>query len=264
MRRRGIIIDHLRELYAYRVLIQSLVVRDLKARYRGSVLGFLWTFLNPLLLMATYGLVFSVYMRMGMENYTPFLMTGLLPWTWFSSSLLMGATSIVEGGGLIKKVFFPPQILPTVTVLANTVNFLLSLPLLFLLFFVFRVKIGWASLALFPVMVIQLLLTMGLVLIVSALTPRYRDLSQLLSNLLMLWFFLSPVLYPASQVPEQFRFTLVLNPMAPPVIAYQDALFYNKPPDWEALGGTALVAALAFLVGVLTFDRFKSSFAEEV
>lgn len=261
---REIVIAHLRELSAYRVLIRSLVVRDLKARYRGSVLGFLWTFLNPLLLMATYGLVFSVYMRNGMENYTAFLMTGLLPWTWFSSSLLMGATSIIEGGGLIKKVFFPPQILPTVTVLANTVNFLLSLPLLFLLFFVFRVKIGWAFLALFPVMVIQLLLTMGLVLIVSALTPRYRDLSQLLSNLLMLWFFLSPVLYPASQVPEQFRFTLVLNPMASPLIAYQDGLFYNKLPNWVALGGTALVAVLVYLIGIWVFNRFKGSFAEEV
>ena len=259
-----IVIAHLRELYAYRILIQSLVVKDLKARYRGSALGFLWTFLNPLLLMVIYGLVFSIYMRMGMEKYTPFLLTGLLPWIWFSSSLLMGATSIIEGGGLIKKVFFPPQILPTVTVLANTVNFLLSLPLLFLLFALFRVKIGWAALVLFPTVVIQFVFTMGLVLIVSALTPRYRDLSQLLSNLLTFWFFLCPIIYPASQIPEQFRLTLVLNPMASPVIAYQDALFYNKFPNWGALGGFALVAALAYLIGIRVFDRFKGSFAEEV
>ncbi|MFN3476545.1 MAG: ABC transporter permease, partial [Candidatus Methylomirabilales bacterium] len=110
-------IANLRELYAYRTLIWSLVVRDLKARYRGSILGFLWTFLNPLLLMATYTLVFSVYIRIEMEKYTAFLLVGLLPWIWFSSSLLMGSTSIVEGGSLIKKVFFPPQVLPTVTVL---------------------------------------------------------------------------------------------------------------------------------------------------
>lgn len=262
--RKGGIIAHFRELYVYRILIQSLVIKDLKARYRGSVLGFFWTFLNPLLLMVIYGLVFSIYLRMGMEKYTPFLLTGLLPWIWFSSSLLMGATSIIEGGGLIKKVFFPPQILPTVTVLANTVNFLLSLPLLFLFFALFQVKIGWAALALFPAMVIQFVFTMGLVLVVSALTPRYRDLSQLLANLLTFWFFLCPIIYPASQIPEQFRFTLVLNPMAAPVIAYQDALFYNKPPDWWGLGGTALVAALAYLIGIRVFDRFKGSFAEEV
>lgn len=257
-------IANLRELYAYRALIQSLVVRDLKARYRGSVLGFLWTFLNPLLLMATYTLVFSVYIRIEMEKYTAFLLTGLLPWIWFSSSLLMGSTSIVEGGSLIKKVFFPAQVLPTVTVIANAVNFLLSLPFLLLFLLLFRMKIGWTLLALLPIMAIQLVFTMGLVLLVSALTVRYRDLSQLLSNLLTLWFFLSPIIYPASQVPEPFRFTLALNPMASLVVAYQDALFYNKLPSWEALGGTALVTVFVFLVGTFTFDRFKGSFAEEV
>lgn len=257
-------IANLRELYAYRALIGSLVVRDLKARYRGSVLGFLWTFLNPLLLMATYTLVFSVYIRIEMEKYTAFLLSGLLPWIWFSSSLLMGSTSIVEGGSLMKKVFFPAQVLPTVTVLANTVNFLLSLPFLFLLLLLFRIKIGWPLLALLPIMAIQLLFTMGLVLIISALTVHYRDLSQLLSNLLTLWFFLSPIIYPASQVPETFRFTLALNPVASLVVAYQDALFYNRLPNWEALGGTALVAAVVCLIGIRVFDRFKGSFAEEV
>ncbi len=166
---------NLKELYTYRALIQNLVLRDLKARYRGSVLGFLWTFLNPLLLMATYALVFSVYMRIGMEKYTAFLLTGLLPWIWFSSSLLMGTTSIVEGGGLIKKVFFPPQVLPTVTVITNTVNFLLSLPFLLVFLLLFRVEVGWTLVGLLPVMAIQLVLTMGLVLILSALTVRYRE-----------------------------------------------------------------------------------------
>lgn len=252
------------ELFAYRALIWSLVVRDLKARYRGSVLGFLWTFLNPLLLMATYTLVFSVYIRIEMEKYTAFLLTGLLPWIWFSSSLLMGATSVVEGGSLLKKVFFPPQVLPTVTVLANTVNFLLSLPFLFLFLLLFHVKVGWTSLALIPTMAVQLVFTLGLVLIVSALTVPYRDLAHLLSNLLTFWFFLSPIIYPATRVPEPFRFVIALNPLAALIIAYQDALFYNKPPSWEALGGTALVAAVVFLLGIRIFDRFKGSFAEEV
>lgn len=254
-----------KELYAYRGLIQSLVVRDLKARYRGSVLGFLWTFLNPLLLMAIYALVFSVYMRNGMEKYTAFLLTGLLPWIWFSSSLLTGATCIVEGGGLLKKVFFPAQVLPTVVVLVNTVNFLLSLPLLVLVLFLFRVTLGWSILALIPLlMAIQLLFTLGLVLIVSALTVRYRDLSQLLANLLTFWFFLSPIIYPASQVPKAFRATLALNPVASLVIAYQDVLFYNVLPSWTAIGVVAVAAVTALLAGLLTFERFKYSFVEEV
>jgi ABC-type polysaccharide/polyol phosphate export permease len=254
----------LRELLTYRALVQSLVVRELRARYRGSVLGFLWTFLNPLLLMATYALVFSVYIRIGMEKYTAFLLTGLLPWIWFSSSLLMGATSIVDGGGLIKKVFFPPQVLPTVTVVANTINFLLSLPFLLLFLLLFRVPVGWAVVALLPVMAVQFVFTLGLVLIVSALTVRYRDLSQLLANLLTLWFFLSPVIYPASQVPEQFRFTLSLNPIAPLVVAYQDILFYGNAPRWGELGAAVAVSVVILAVGTFTFDRFRYSFAEEV
>ncbi|MFN3477235.1 MAG: ABC transporter permease, partial [Candidatus Methylomirabilales bacterium] len=128
----------------------------------------------------------------------------------------------------------------------------------------FRVKVGWTILALLPIMAIQLIFTMGLVLVVSALTVRYRDLSQLLSNLLTLWFFLSPIIYPASQVPEVFRFTLALNPMAPLVVAYQDALFYNRPPSWEALGGTTLVAAFVLGIGIRIFTQLKGSFAEEV
>jgi lipopolysaccharide transport system permease protein len=165
------------ELFAYRELIQVLVVRDLKARYRGSVLGFLWTFLNPILLMATYTLIFSVYMRIEMEHYAAFLMTGLLPWLWFSSSLLLGATSVVDGGGLLKKVFFPPQVLPAVTVLTNFANFLLSLPLLVGFLLLFGVRVGWTLVALLPLMVIQLVLTYGLTLIVGAVTVRYRDVA---------------------------------------------------------------------------------------
>src|SRR5262249_1676807 len=132
-----------RELLSYRVLIQTLVMRDLKGRYRGSALGLLWTLLNPLLYMAVYALVFSVYMRMAIEHYAVFLLSGLLPWIWFASSLMMGTTSIIEGGSLIKKVFLPPQVLPTVTVISNFANFLLSLPLLFGMLLLFGVTPGW-------------------------------------------------------------------------------------------------------------------------
>src|SRR5262245_22201693 len=120
-----------REFFVYRALIQALVMRDLKARYRGSMLGLLWTLLNPLLHMGIYALVFSVYLRVQTELYAVFLLCGLLPWMWLSSSLLMGSTAIIEGGGLLRKVFFPPQILPAVTVAAHFVNFLIGVPLLF-------------------------------------------------------------------------------------------------------------------------------------
>jgi ABC-type polysaccharide/polyol phosphate export permease len=205
----------LSELFAYRALIQVLVVRDLKARYRGSLLGFLWTFLNPILLMTTYTLIFSVYMRVEMENYAVFVMTGLLPWLWFSSSLQMGATSVLDGGALLKKVFFPPQVFPAVIVLTNFANFILSLPLLFGFLLLFGVRVGWTLVALLPLMVIQLVLTYGLTLIVAAVTVRYRDVAQLLTNFLLVWFFVSPILYPVNLVPPEFAALVIVNPMAP-------------------------------------------------
>jgi len=252
------------ELFAYRALIQSLVLRDLKARYRGSVLGFLWTFLNPALLMGTYTLIFSVYMRVQMEHYPAFLMTGLLPWTWFSSSLVVGGTSVVQGGELLKKVFFPPQVLPAVSVLANVVNFLLSLPLLFGFLLIFQIRPGLAVVALLPIVAIQLVLTYGLTLMVSSLTVRYRDVAQLLGNLLTFWFFLSPVVYPAEQVPEPLRPLLVLNPMAPLLMGYQNVFLHNLWPEWTGLAAAAIASMGAMTVGWLVFNHFRWTFAEEV
>ena len=253
-----------RELFAYRVLVQTLVVRDLKARYRGSAIGLLWTLLNPLLHMAIYALVFSIYMRMSMERYAAFLLCGLLPWIWLSSSLLMGATSIVDGGSLLKKVFFPPQVLPTVTVLANFVNFLLSVPVLFAMLLLYGVQLGLALLVLPLIMATQFALTLGLTLLVSAASVRYRDIPHILGHLLTFWFFLSPIIYPASQVPERFRALLFLNPFTPFVVAYQDALLYNTFPSWGLCLGMFVAGVSALACGLLVFTRFRWSFAEEV
>jgi lipopolysaccharide transport system permease protein len=253
-----------REFFSYRALIQTLVLRDLKARYRGSALGLLWTLLNPLLHMGIYVLVFSIYLRSDMDRYPAFLLCGLLPWIWLSTSVLTGATSIVEGGSLLKKVFFPPQVLPAVTVMANCVNFLLGIPILFTLLLILRVQLGWAIVALPAVIATQCALTLGLTLIVSAASVRYRDIPQIMGHMLTFWFFLSPIIYPVTQVPERFRVILTLNPFTPFVVAYQDALLYNKLPSWQAFGAMLLGGSLALVVGVLVFDRFRWSFAEEV
>jgi lipopolysaccharide transport system permease protein len=253
-----------KELLRYRALIHTLVVRDLKARYRGSMLGLLWTLLNPLLHMAIYALVFSVYLRNDMERYPAFLLCGILPWTWFSSALFMGTTTIIEGGSMLKKVFFPPQVLPTVTVIATFINFLLSLPLLFGMLLLFGVTFGWSLLALPLVMAAQFALTLGLTLIISAVSVRYRDIPPILGHMLMLWFFLTPIIYPVSIVPEQFRTLLSLNPMTPFFVAYQEALLYNRLVPWEAFGVMVCLGAVALLGGVLIFERLRWSLVEEV
>jgi lipopolysaccharide transport system permease protein len=253
-----------RELRLYRGLIQTLVVRDLKARYRGSTLGLLWTLLNPLLHMAIYALVFSVYIRNEMERYPAFLLCGILPWTWFSSALFMGTTTIIEGGSMLKKVFFPPQVLPTVTVIATFMNFLLSLPLLFGVLLLFGVTFGWSLLALPLIMATQFALTLGLTLIVSAASVRYRDIPPILGHVLTFWFFLTPIIYPVSSVPERFRALLSFNPVAPFFVAYQEALLYNRLVSWETFGLMIGLGAVTLLVGILIFGRLRWSLVEEV
>jgi lipopolysaccharide transport system permease protein len=257
-------IAQLQELYRYRSLIWNLVARELKARYRGSALGFLWSFLNPLLLMSVYALVFAVYLRFGMENYVVFLISGLLPWLWFSSSLLAASGSILAGGNLIKKVLFPAEILPLVVVLSNFINFLLSLPILLLFMIFFNRPIGPAMLSLPVVFLIQMVLTVGLAYLFAALCVHYRDIQHVLGNFLTLWFFLTPIIYPLKNIPEQFHFTVNVNPIAPLVLAYQNIFYDSRLPNFGQLSIVAVIAGLTYLMGASVFDRYRGGFAEEV
>ena len=263
-------IHNLRRLLRYRGLIQSLVVRELKARYRGSTLGFFWSFINPLLLLLIYSFVFNVVLAgfrpIDVEPYALFMFCGLLPWTWFSSSLLEASGVLISGGNLIKKVLFPAEVLPIVTVLANMVHFSLGLPIVagFLIYYARPLQL--LELVWFPVVVlVQLLLTLGLALIVSALTVHFRDLKDILSNLMTFWFFATPIIYPISMAPAGAKPYLDLNPFAHLAISYQEILFYDGPfGHWKwllALGGAS---GVLFLFGYFLFDRLRDSFAEEV
>lgn len=265
---------HLGELYRYRALVGMLVLRELRARYRGSLLGFFWSFLNPLCLMLVYVLVFSVYLRVPMENYAVFLFTGLLPWLWFASSLGHATGVIVGSGALVKRILFPAEILPLVSVLANLVNMLLSLPLLFLFLLVFGVRPG-PVLAFLPLLVLlQLLLTAGLAFALAALNVHLRDIEQILSNGLVLLFFLSPILYPVDAVPRTLalgetltiplRPLYFLNPVAGLIQSYQNILFFGREPHWIHLGMVAACAAVLFWGGYWVFDRLRDGLAEEV
>lgn len=262
----------LRELYRYRVLIHCLVVRELKARYRGSVLGFLWSFLNPLLLMGVYALVFSLYMRIDMENYAVFLFCGLLPWLWFSSSILEGSNAIIAGSSLVKKVLFPPEVLPIVVVLSNLAHFLLGLPIVFLFLIGSGVGISWWALALPVLIVLQLLFTVGLALALSSLSVHLRDITQILANVMTLWFFLCPIIYSLDVVRgvlqakglEPLMWSFRLNPMAQLVTAYHDLLFYGRAPGLAGLAGVLAAGLIMLWLGYRVFNRFKWSFSEEV
>ncbi len=262
---------NLRRLVRYRALIQSLVTRELKARYRGSVLGFFWSFINPLLLLAVYSFVFTVVLPgthpPEIEPYALFLFCGLLPWTWFSSSLTEASNSLMAGGNLIKKVLFPAEILPIVSVLANMMHFFFGLPILVAFLVWFRPTITVTEILWFPIVVaVQLLFTLGLGLILAALTVHFRDIKDILSNVLTLWFFATPIIYPMHLAPGTIsKAFLNANPFTHFAVSYQEILFYEGPfGHWKWILAMAAGSALLFLAGYFLFDRLRDSFAEEV
>jgi lipopolysaccharide transport system permease protein len=261
---------NLRALFRYRGLIQTLVVRDLKARYRGSVLGFFWSFFNPLMLLMIYTFVFTKVLvgirPADMEPYALFMFCGILPWTWFSSSILEASNTLIAGGNLIKKVMFPAEVLPIVTVLANMVHFFLGLVILIAFLIYYQRPIEGLQLLWFPVIVlVQLVFTIGLALFLSAMTVHFRDLKDLLSNLVQFWFFATPIIYPMTEIPVSMRWWLNLNPMTHLMISYQEVLFFPGPHGhWKWLMALGVASVGVFLFGYFVFDRLRDSFAEEV
>lgn len=262
--------DNLAQLIRYRGLVSSLVARELKARYRGSVLGFLWSFVNPLLLLLIYSFVFTYILPNrveGLQPYALFMFCGILPWTWFSASLTEAAGSLIAGGNLIKKVLFPAEILPIVTVLANMVHFFLGLPILIGFLVWYRKPPDPWDLLWFPIaVVVQLVFTAALALLLAALAVHFRDIRDILANLLTLWFFATPIIYPWFQPGlERFKTFFDVNPFTHLAISYQEILFFSGPiGHWRWLLGLGVASVLLFLATYWFFDRLRDSFAEAV
>ncbi|HEY7499724.1 MAG TPA: ABC transporter permease [Vicinamibacterales bacterium] len=262
-------LHNLARLIRYRGLVQSLVARELKARYRGSVLGFFWSFINPLLLLLIYSVVFKYFLKRGDDDLPPyevFLFCGLLPWTWFSTSLLESSGVLISGGNLIKKVLFPAEILPIVTVLANMVHFFLGLPILFAFILYQGMPLYFDELAWFPVaVVVQLILTLGCALILSSLTVHFRDLRDILANLVTFWFFATPIIYSYKDMDAPVMRYLNLNPFTHLAITYQEILYFPGPVGhWFWLLVLGVISIAFFLFGYFVFDRLRDTFAEEV
>jgi lipopolysaccharide transport system permease protein len=261
---------NLGQLLRYRGLIQSLVARELKARYRGSVLGFFWSFINPLLMLGIYTFIFGTILPNKDPKTVPysiFMFCGILPWTWFSSSLLDATGSLISGGNLIKKVLFPAEVLPIVSVLANMVHFFLGLPVLlgFMIYAHHYPDLG--DLPWLPVVVlIQLVFTIGLGLALSALTVHFRDIKDLMSNVITFWFFSTPIIYPYyMENVQSYLSVLKLNPVYHLVVSYQEILFFYGPfGHVNSLLITGALSLVTFVVGYWIFDRLRDSFAEVV
>ena len=253
------------ELWRYRALVWALVCRHLNARYRGSVLGFVWSFLNPLCLIAVYSLIFQYYIRFhDVQHYTLFLFAGLLPWIWFSSGLLEATGAISGGGSLVTKAMFPPHILPVVAVLTNLANFLFAIPLLVGVMFLAGVMPTASMLYLPIVIIVELVFLLGLGMALSALNVHYRDIQHILGNLITLWFFLCPIIYPVANIPERFHFTVILNPIALFTEMYQGIFLEGAAPSGMRLLLVCAVSLLTFLIGARVFNYYREDFAELV
>ena len=268
-------IEHLHELVQYRELVLNLTVRELKARYKSSALGFLWSLLNPLGMMLVFTFVFTVMMPNNqMEKYPLFLLCGLLPWNFFSAGVMASINSIVGNSNLVKKVYFPREALPISTVLANLVNFLLGLVVLFVALFVFRAKFS-SWLWLLPVVIlVQTCFILGIAFILSTVNVYYRDTIMIMDVVMLAWFFLTPVVYPIENLPtghivfgvtlNVHRLMYVLNPMASLIAAYRDLLYWGYRTDLDFLLRTAITALAILAFGYWFFVRFSSRFGEEV
>jgi lipopolysaccharide transport system permease protein len=257
------------EILRHRSLVWALARRDLLARYRGTFFGFAWTFLHQLIYLATYSFVFGSVARLGVERYPAFVLTGLLPWTWFSSCLLIGATSILGDAALVKRAAFPASVPPVVVSVSTLVNFLLGLPILFLVLAWFGIAPTVWVLTLPLVIGLQFVISLGGALALAALTVRFRDVGQLAQVLMPVWFLLSPIAYPpellAAHTPSWLEtVALWANPVAVLARTYQRVLFLREAPEPQALALLAAFAVLAFLAGERVLDALRDRIPEEV
>lgn len=267
--------SRLRELWEYRELIYSLTVREVKVRYKNSILGFLWSLLNPLGMMAVFTLVFTVMMpSYQVPKFPIFVLCGLLPWNYFAAGVAASIHSIVSNANLVRKVYFPREVLPIVSVLSNLVNFLLALLVLFGALLLFRVRLSpWVWLL--PVVIlIQTCYTLGVAFFLSALNVFYRDTMMIMEVVMLAWFFLTPVFYPIEVLPRSYEFLgvnlnvhrlmYVLNPMASLISGYRDLLYWGYRTDIDFFIRTAVTALVVLVAGYWFFGRYSGRFGEEV
>lgn len=277
LRRRGqmSLWERMVELYRFRDLLYYLVVRELKARYKGSLLGFLWTLVNPLLMMLVFTAVFTVITPNNtVPQYPVFLLCGLLPWNFFNAGVMTSIGSVVGNANLVKKVYFPREVLPIASVLAQLVNFLLALIVLFALLFIFRADIS-SRLYLLPlVILIQTCFIAGIALFLSGVNVYYRDTMMIMDVVILAWFFLTPIFYPLNILPQSYeafgvtlnihRLMYILNPMASIINAYRDLLYLGTYTEIDFLLRTAVTALVVLLLGYWFFTRVSGNFGEEV
>jgi ABC-2 type transport system permease protein len=262
---RGGMLASFAAVFQFRELIKNLVAKDLKLKYRGSFFGFLWSLINPLLMMAVYVIAFTKIMPVRGEGFVFLLLLGLVAWTFFAGSASMGAGAIVDNAGLLKTVHFPREVLPISSVLFNFAQYLLTIAVFVpVLLAIYHLAPRPVMLLFLVVILLQLAMTIGIALALSAGTAYFRDIRHLLEIALMVMFWTTPIIYNYQEIPAPWRWPVLLSPMSPFVLAYQQILYYGRVPDPEVCIVGVLYTMVALFGGLAIFTRVQHGFVEQV
>ncbi|MDD2628289.1 MAG: ABC transporter permease [Clostridia bacterium] len=258
------LIEKIKEIYRYRHMLYTLVKQDIRGRYKGSFLGFLWTLLNPLLLLLVYSVVFQLVFKIDIPNYPIYLFVALMPWNYFANTIAMGTACVANGGGILKKVYFPREVLPLATVISNTINYFFSAIIIFIALLFSEIGISVYALWLPLIVFIQFVFSLGCVFILSAINVYVRDVQYIMNPIMMVWMYATPILYKSDMVPERYRSLYNLNPMVHIIDGYRSILYDKVMPNLTSLL-YIFVGSMVFLwLAYLIFAKLQRRFAEEV
>ncbi len=253
-----------KNLYNYRELLNTNIKKEIRGKYKGSFLGVLWSFVNPLLMVMVYAIVFPFILKSSEPNYVVFLIIGIIPWTFFTTVINQGTTTVLINANLLKKVYFPREILPISVATSGLINFLISCVII--LFFILFSGIGfsWYLVFLPLVFIIQYIISLGLIFILGAINIYIRDVEYIVNFIVMMLFYATPILYSPSLFPERFRWLFNLNPMAHIINGYRDIFYYQQMPQLTNLGILGIFSLIFLVVGYKIFKKLERGFAEEV
>ena len=253
-----------KNIYNYRELLKNNVKKEIRGKYKNSALGVVWTFLNPLLQLLVYALIFPLILKTTQPYYVIFVCVGLIPWTFFTTSVSQSAWTIIGNANIVKKVYFPREILPISVVTSGMVNFLISTIIIVAFCLIYGLGLT-KYIILFPViLIIQYILQLGISFILSAFTVYFRDMEHFIQIILQVMFYATPIVYSGETIPEAFRFIINLNPMAHIINGYR-AIFYNQTmPNIKALGIVFIISLGLCVGGYFIFRKLQKGFAEEL
>jgi lipopolysaccharide transport system permease protein len=259
-------IEKIKELIKYRELLMKISLREIKVRYKQSVLGILWSILQPLLMMLIFTIIFSKIGKFSSDGipYPLFAYTALLPWTFFATSLSFAIPSLVSNSNLLTKIYFPREIFPISSILAAFVDFGIAASIFIVILFYYEVHIAFTVLYIIPILFLQIMLTLAVSLFASAINVYYRDVKYALPFFIQCWMYLSPVIYSESSVPDGFRNLYMLNPMAPIISGYRNVLLKGASPDFYYLGIAAIVIFIMLFLSYKYFKMVEMSFADRI